>query len=234
MRFMECGSCTEVIRRVGAVRALADESGSEIKVGGVVDRDFQSQTKIATLMKEHDILVLPVHEVENFFLHPDTVMKLAEQHGRTDVDIERLIREVADKRAGSWIFQRAMARDRAGKLPPISDIAKQGAKSGHWHQSEDKREALLHDIVNATGYSDSDRGVFKKLLGITCRAYERQREMKTLWKVCEGKQMLNKVAGSIGFAGSEAMISAAFSLWSREPSLIPEELASFREYLDTL
>ena len=234
VRFMECGSCTEVIRRVGAVRALADESGSEIKVGGVVDRDFQTQTKISALTKEHGVLVLPVHEVENFFLHPETMMTLAQQNGCADVDIERLIREAADERAGSWIFQRAMAQNWAAKLPSISEAAKQRAKSVHWHRIGTETEAVLHEIVNATGYLDNDRDRFRKLLGVTCRAYKRERMMSTLWQVCEGKQVLNKVAGSIGFAGPEIMIGAAFTLWSQESSLMPEELVSFREYLDTL
>ena len=234
VRFMECGSCTEVIRRVGDVRSLAGESRREIRVGGVVDRDFQPQKKISALMNEHGILVLPVHEVENFFLHPGTIRVLAQQHGSDDIDIELLIREAADERAGSWIFQRAMAWDKAAKFPRIGDVAKERAKSVHWRQLEAEREAVLHEIVDATEYSDNDRDVLKKLLRITCRAYQRARSGKTFWKVCEGKQVLNKVARSIGFAGPETMISAAFSLWSREPSSIPGELELFRQYFDTL
>ena len=69
IRFMECGSCSEVVRRVEAIRSLAEESSTEIRVGGVVDRDFQSEAKASALKKEHGVLALPVHEVENFFLH---------------------------------------------------------------------------------------------------------------------------------------------------------------------
>ena len=234
IRFMECGSCTEVIRRVGAVRSLADESSTEIRVGGVVDRDFRSRAKISVLMNEHDILVLPIHEVENFFLHPGTMRALAQQNGCADVDIDSLIREAADERAGSWVFQHAMATDRAAKFPQIRDAVKKQAKSAYWHQLETERETLLHEIANVTGYSANDRKVFKRLLEITCGVYQRARTGETLWKVCEGKQVLNKVARSIGFARPETMISAAFSLWSREPSSIPGELALFRQYFDTL
>lgn len=234
IRFMECGSCTEVIRRVEAIRNLAEESETAIRVGGVVDKDFQPQTQISTLMKEHNILVLPVHEVENFFLHPSTVMILAQQHGCDDVDIDLLIREVADERAGSWIFQHAMAMDRDARLPPISGAAKELAKSVRWHQLETENETVLQEIVDATEYSDKEKVVFNKLLEIACRAYNRKRLGNTLWKVCEGKQVLNRVAAKIGFKGSEVMINAAFTIWSQGELPIPEELTSFRDYLNKL
>lgn len=234
IRFMECGSCTEVIRRVEAIRNLAEESETAIRVGGVVDKDFQPQTHISTLMKEHNILVLPVHEVENFFLHPSTIMVLAQQHGCDDVDIDLLIREVADERAGSWIFQHAMAMDRDARLPPISGAAKELAKSIRWHQLETESETVLQEIVDVTEYSEKEKGVFNKLLKIACKAYNRKRAGNTLWKVCEGKQVLNKIAQRIGFTGAGVLINSAFSLWSQEHSSIPEELKSFREYLDAL
>jgi hypothetical protein len=40
VRFMECGSCNEVVRRVADIKALANEAEAEIRIGGVVDRDF--------------------------------------------------------------------------------------------------------------------------------------------------------------------------------------------------
>ena len=234
IRFMECGSCSEVVRRVEAIRSLAEESSTEIRVGGVVDRDFQSEAKASALKKEHGVLALPVHEVENFFLHTSTMLRLSRQNGSPNIDIAMVIREAADRRAGSWIFQRAMATDRAARLPPMQDGAKERAKSVCWAKLETEGETVLEEIACATGYSGRDREIFKKLLEITCRSYKCARKSSTLWKVCEGKQVLNMVAEKIGFADSQVMINAALSLWARESSAVPEELGSFREYLDTL
>ena len=172
IRFMECGSCSEVVRRVEAIRSLAEESSTEIRVGGVVDRDFQSEAKVSALKKEHGVLALPVHEVENFFLHTSTMLRLSRQNGSPDVDIAMVIREAADRRAGSWIFQRAMATDRAARLPPMQDGAKERAKSVCWAKLETEGETVLEEIACATGYSERDREVFKKLLKITCRSYK--------------------------------------------------------------
>jgi len=51
-----------------------------------------------------EIFVLPVHEAENFFLHPPTLCILLQQNGRGELVATDLIREAADERAGSWIF----------------------------------------------------------------------------------------------------------------------------------
>ena len=234
IRFIESGSCKEVIKRVLAVQSLAEKSDTGIRIGGVVDRDFQSEDTISTLMSEHGILGLPVHEIENFFLHPDTVGTLAKQNGCEVSDIYLLIQQVADTRAGSWIFQYAMATKNASSLPQILSSVKQQAKSINWHELENNREVILNKIVGATGYSSNDNKKFSKLLDIASKAYERKRKKDTLWKNCEGKQVLNEVAQKIGFRDAESMISAAFSLWSGDSSQIPEELVSFREYLGRL
>ena len=105
IRFLESGSCTEVIRKVESLRALAHETDTGIRIGGIVDRDFRSETEAARLSVDRNIFVLPVHEAENFFLHPPTLRILLNQHGRTSLDPLDLIRAAADARAGSWIFQ---------------------------------------------------------------------------------------------------------------------------------
>ena len=42
IRFMECGSCNEVLRRVDMIKSLSKEAEVEIRIGGMVDRDFRS------------------------------------------------------------------------------------------------------------------------------------------------------------------------------------------------
>ena len=234
IRFIECGSCNEVIRRVETIRKLAAESDTEIRVGGVVDKDFRTSDEISALMVDCGILSLPVHEFENFFLHPKTMIELSEQNGCTGVNICELIRAAADKRAGSWIFQRAMATDIATRLPAIGGAVKENAKSMGWRELKDETESVIIELAELSEYPDNDREVFKKLLQFALNAYEHARENSSLWTVCEGKQVLNAVARQIGFANSQVMINAAFSLWTRERATIPTELTSFRKYLDRI
>ena len=127
-RFMECGSCNEVLRRVQTIRTLANEAETEIRIGGIIDMDFLSDCEARTRQNSTGVMVLPVHEVENFFLHPATLTVLLEQNGRGSLNPVDLIRDAADKRAGSWIFQHAMATPNAKSLPDISERCKEKAK----------------------------------------------------------------------------------------------------------
>lgn len=51
-RFLEGGSCNEVVRRLRDVRSLADETDEQLHVGGVIDRDFRTddeRTRLQTV-----------------------------------------------------------------------------------------------------------------------------------------------------------------------------------------
>lgn len=52
--------------------------------------------------------------------------------------------------------------------------------------------------------------------------------------LCEGKQVLNDVARTTGFAGAPALVQATFAAWARDGAQIPEELIAFRGYLARL
>lgn len=56
-----------------------------MRIGGVVDRDFRSNAEATVFANGSSIFVLPVHEVENFFLHPGTIDLLLAQNGRGQV-----------------------------------------------------------------------------------------------------------------------------------------------------
>lgn len=74
-RFIEAGSCSEVINRVRAIRLLASEE-EQLRVGGVVDWDFRSDGEREALLREDGVHVLGVQEIENFFLEPRLLERL--------------------------------------------------------------------------------------------------------------------------------------------------------------
>lgn len=234
VRFMECGSCNEVVRRVGVIRALANESESGMRIGGVVDRDFRPNADAAALASGSSILVLPVHEVENFFLHPGTLDLLLAQNGRGDQKPLEIVQRAADARAGSWVFQYAMATRNAQQLPEIASAAKDVAKGLQWQQLAMERDPSLDRIVKASSFDAANQAKLREILGLGIDAYARKRTEDTLWKACEGKQVLNDVARALGFAGAPAMSQAAFAAWSRDGAAIPDELAELRSYLSSL
>lgn len=234
VRFMECGSSHEVLRRVAAIKALARESEAGIRIGGVVDRDFRTDAAASAITNGKGVFVLPVHEVENFFLHPATLTVLLLQNGRVELPSANLIRECADARAGSWVFQHAMATPNEKSLPQISVMAKEQAKALTWGQLDVDRGVAIQRIGDTSGYDAHNQRKLQNLLEISTDSYARGREEDSLWRVCEGKQVLNDVARKTGFAGASALIQATFAVWAREGAQIPNELIAFRNYLATL
>ncbi len=231
VRFMECGSCNEVIRRVSAIKALANETEAGIRIGGVVDRDFRTDPEARALTDDQGVFVLPVHEAENFFLHPETLAALLRQNGREDIVPGDLIRNAADARAGSWIFQRAMSTPNAKSLPEISVAAKDRAKGLPWGPFDANRDATIQSIADLSGFDADNQRKLTEILGVCTNSYGQKRVQDAFWKICEGKQVLNAVAQETGFAGSPALVQAAFSFWSREGNQIPAELSELRAYL---
>ena len=233
VRFMECGSCNEVLRRVAAIKALANEAEAGIRIGGVVDRDFRTDANVSTI-NDDGVFVLPVHEAENFFIHPATLTVLLQQNGHTELVPANLIRDAADARAGSWIFQYTMATQNAQSLPDVSVAAKKCAKALTWAELDADRNAAIQRIVSTSGYDTGNQSKLQGLLKIGTNSYARERNADGLWKVCEGKQVLNDVAHITGFAGAPALTQAVFVAWARDGAQIPEELTAFREYLAKL
>ena len=234
IRFMECGSCNEVLRRVASINALAKESEAGIRIGGIIDRDFRSDTEANLVSDDNGVFVMPVHEVENFFLHPATLNILLQQNGRDDLVPVDLIREAADRRAGSWIFQNSMATPNANSLPKISVQAKEIAKNLTWAQFEVDQDTVIGSIVGASGYLADDLLKLKQILEISAKSYGRKCQEIELWKHCEGKQVLNDVARTVGYSNAPAMVQATFATWERESVQVPDELVEFRKYLASL
>ncbi|MYF47958.1 MAG: AAA family ATPase, partial [Candidatus Dadabacteria bacterium] len=164
-RFIECGSCNEVLRRISTVISLAKASGEPIRVGGVVDRDFRSDAEINKIEAENGLFVLPVHEIENFYLHPQTVDALLNRNGVEGVIALDLIRNAADTRAGSWIFQKITSTENG---PSISErtisVVKEYLKGLAWDAFADDLERVKAYISSCLGSDDNDNLKLQKLL----------------------------------------------------------------------
>jgi hypothetical protein len=232
-RFIECGSGTEVIRRLSATRALAENSPTGIRLGGVVDRDFRTVQEIGQL-SQSGIHVLGVHEIENFFLHPQSLGALWTQNGIDNVKIGEDLRKYSDERAGSWIFQYSMATISAKKLPDVNTSTKEWVKGLSWRDFERDTEAAVTSILQRSGFDGENSGKLRAILSVGIEIYKRKRSEDTLWRDCEGKQILNEMARTGGFASGPALIEAMLVLWLQKQELIPQEVNSLRAYLSHL
>lgn len=235
VRFLECGSCNEVLRRVSSVEALANEMEGPIRVGGIIDRGFRARDDARDLAADTGVLVLPVHEVENLFLEPGTLRTLLVRNGRSGVDPIELVRSAADERAGAWIFQHALGTRNLRDLPPISPSSKEKAKALSWDALESREQGAVDSIVASAGISTEDGERLAKVLHVYVEAYRRRREDPDLWKHCEGKEVLHRIAPEIGFAGADALTRAASVLWNDpESGAVFEELQTLRDYVQSL
>ena len=233
-RFIECGSCNEVLRRVSTVGSLAKESGEPLRIGGVVDQDFRSNAEVDEINGENGIFVLPVHEIENFYLHPETVGVLLNQNGVKDIVAIDLIRNEADARAGSWIFQKIMASRHGRTLPALPIPVKKFFKNLTWETLATDLEKIKAHVSYCACLKDDDNRKLLRLICVTSRSYNKARESDGLWMKCEGKQILNQVAVKVGYAGTKPYMRAVQSAWDSEIAPISEPLQRLREFVSSL
>ncbi|MGQ0632807.1 MAG: AAA family ATPase [Sporichthyaceae bacterium] len=104
-RFLEGGSCNEVVRRLRDVQRLADETDEQLHVGGVIDRDFRTDNERGQLQSDGGVHVLGCHEIENLYLQPEALAVLLQRAGRDPNDAVAVVRDAADTYAGLQIVQ---------------------------------------------------------------------------------------------------------------------------------
>lgn len=234
VRFIEGGSCNEILQHVETIKRLAQETESGIRIGGIVDRDFRSVKEANTLFTNQKIFVLPVHEVENFFLHPKAIQHLLIQNGVAEVSAVDLIRKCSDSRAGSWIFQYAFSTSNARELPKINANGKEKIKKLNWQDFDTKYDATIQGILELSGYNDANQAKLRNILKIAVKSYAKTREAPELWQKCEGKEILNEIAIDAGFKGASALQQAVFVTWTQNTVEIPPELVKLRKYVSSL
>lgn len=230
-RFIECGSCNEVARRVVVIRSLSSEVRQPIRVTGVVDRDWRSKAEADRVADEFGVFVLPVHEVENLFLHTETVQELARRNGKEDFDFASVLRNACDRRAGGWIIQGALFDAALDGPRDISAESRALAHGMSWSNIGRDIDGAVRVIVERSGVeAGKEMPLFDRLVAFA-HIYERKRNEGDLWKVCEGKEIVRAVAQDVGFANAHTFEQAATTLWAAAEERLPPEVLELRKYL---
>jgi len=229
-RFLEAGGCRDVIRKLEAVKELAEEADDQLRVGGIIDRDLRTDLQVQRLEAE-GVHVLPCHEIENFFLHPEAIEKLIEQEGGDPTTMLDIVRSESDRHAGRWIYEAARVANSWEDDPAV-----RGAASGKaWADLEPDIEATAVSIANAGGGSNADKIRRKVALKATAERYRLIRDDRDqLWKLCFGKEVLNGIAPALGLKSGEAIEKRVSKLWESADFSRPVESEATKTYIDSI
>ncbi len=232
-KFLEAGGCTSVESAVEAVRNLTDVSGSPLRVGGMIDRDFRSESELGEIEpQELRLFILPCHEVENLFLHPTCIAFRLERLGRPG-SADELILQASDRYAGAWIFSRTVALNEQLRKPcrPL----KGAFWKSTWTDFGQGAEVELRRLVQTEPEIDPVHQ--KEFLDAAIKSvefYEKVRQSPALWRDCMGKEVLRKLTLDLGYRASDTFESEILQAWKANDLAIPEEVAQVRKFVESL
>ena len=229
-RFLEGGSCSEVLRRLNDVRTLAEASDEQLHVGAVLDRDFRSDAEAAQLTSKVGVHVLICHEIENVFLQPEALDILLDRAGRGHESASAIVQEAADHHAGLWIAQRA-----ASALAAEISLPKEAVGM----LSDERWTAIDADWTGiarrSTDHLDvHERDVWSRALGVARDEYRVARDDADLYRWCLGKQCLSRVAIALGYRSAEALEAQLVRLWDTGEVDRPPPVDALRGYISRL
>lgn len=229
-RFLEGGSCSEVLRRLDDVRELAYASGEQLHIGAVLDRDFRSDAEADKLMSEDGVHVLACHEIENVFLQPEALEVLLDRAGRAHKSAGVIVQEAADYHAGLWIAQRAASILGEGMSLPKKSI---GVLSDERWVAIDIGWAEVAQRSTANCGPD-ERDSWSQALNLARDEYRTTRDDADLYRRCLGKQCLSGVATALGFRSAEALEAQVIRLWDTGKVDRPQPVIALRDYVSGL
>ena len=231
-RFIEVGGCDEVIDWVRKVRRLASEE-EQLRVAGIVDRDFRTQALSDQLLNDEGIHVLGVHEIENLFLQPSLLEHLLSDLDRHDTALD-LLQRAADPDAGRWAFERSRAR---GEWTDDVRPALQIASAMTWGAIAPDLDGAARQIADGLLGLDGTSEAARRRVAIreAFSAYATARAGATsLSAECFGKQTLNRVAQELSFQGVTAVEARGAVLWRSGEIARPAAARAMRAYLETI
>lgn len=211
---------------VATYRGLERLSGGTINVRGVIDSDFAVSLDERLSTGCEGVLALPVHEIENIFLYPNAMAKIANQNGVENFDWERTIGRDSDKLAGKWIFWNADHGRHHDWMTLLGD---------------DKFVECRRRICQFTTSEISDGDGWLTSMGLpeeirvqlidSRDAYLGLRKHADWWRLLMGKPQLAMAPTHVNLANREALEFSVFRAWREDESTMPAEVTSIRNFV---
>jgi len=230
VRFIEGGGCTEVSKKLSAVRELAVEADEQLFVGGVIDADFRTQEMIDELQEKTPVFVLGCHEIENLYLHPSALQVICDRAG-IERNIQEIIRDASDNFAGLWALQRTILNTTV-KIEPERALNQSGAQN--WNAINADTAQYIVNVCDTSGLAGDDLDAFTQDLNASIDEYRNIRVTENLWKLCMGKQTLRIVYQEFGMSSVESLQNNIARIWENGEAIVPDELAALREYINSI
>lgn len=232
IRFIEGGTSSQVRKKKGILAQIAAESSQEIRLGGVIDKDFKQNNTIKEI-EDDGLHVLRVHEVENFFLHPETIQGLISQLGIEKKNAYDVIKNAAAKRAGLWVFHATRTKREFADWPAPSEKTRDLIQNMSIEDFIDEN-SILKIVEAEVDFDETMKQKFSRHLNVSLQILKRKLTDNTIWTDCEGKEVFKIVSKELGFASVEVAERAVFAHWMRNPICVPKELLELRQYLASL
>lgn len=232
-RFLEGGSCDEVVRKLDTLTQLASETDEQLRVGGVVDRDFRTDEQIASIRAVAAVHVLGCHEIENLFLHPDGIGILVERSGKDPKEAQEILQNASDVFAGMWVVQKASAENRQLARPDREMRKVMGRLS--WSNFKEDRDRCVAELVDVLDAEESEAvEAWKSAIVDAVDSYRSCREADDLWARCLGKQVSSRIPHDVGLSDASTMESQVVQMWERNELDPPDPAKRLLSYVQSL
>lgn len=228
-RFLEMGGCRAVIDRLHFAQTFSGELPQEVRFKGIVDRDFRSPEAARDLERGHGIHVLRVDEVENMFLQPELLVRLASKAGLGNQPLQ-FLQEASDRFAGLWVIRRATLYN--DDIPPPSRATRTSASQLTWSSFSSQPEKAVGTLLQTFQHGNESQDVIRQALTGAVHEYGSMRvALDRIWKECLGKECLVLLASRLGFSGAGFMEQHAVDLWNSGDVPISGPLGMLRSYV---
>lgn len=230
VQFLPMGkSKDDVITSLGYYTRLAELTDNLVVIRGIVDADFDSLMVASELLNSSSsVYQLPVHEIENIFLHPESLRIAADTHGCEGVDVHALLRSQMDRLAGKWVFDKAKYNEYFAWKEELGEQGIHDMRREWGKMNWEDVELLQHD-GRSLGSDVPDRVESAMLAAV--EEFRRQRSDNEWWKHMFGKQIQAFIAPMLGFHSDLSLEKYLITLWSRGGDIIPEELVELRKFV---
>jgi len=226
VRFMGAGNAREVSRKFVTLRELAQDADQQIFSGGIVDRDFRTIEEVTNL-EGIGLFVLPCHEIENFYLEPNTLQAAFELTGSKAIALEAL-RQIANGMAGRWIVQQALYL--VDYSAPI-DRSGREVIAHEWSEIISDKDGFAQRCASALGTADHTDAHIRAAIEKSIDVYEGARMKDDFWQHCFGKQVLPMIVRYSGYSGVSSLRSVVLKHWRDQGDAAPEHVKALRSYI---
>jgi Protein of unknown function (DUF4435) len=231
-QFWVAGGCDQVLASYIRLVGLASDV-EPLFLGAFIDRDFRTEQQLRDLIGEYRICVLPVHEIENFFLEPNALAAIGARVGLSQDRVSDALRQATDELAGRWIFKRTFQQHTWRGA--FGRIHAKGNKMTWAELASDPERALDGVIQEGRRLDEQTRAQYRVALVGSAEAYQRLRQQDDeLWKHCFGKETLSRVANALRLEGRCALEDEILQMWRTETVQRPPQVKALRQYLDEI